>query len=165
MPEAARRGKTAVARAPSWYNGKALRITNRRTLVQQLLRLLADKLIFFFAENRYRLADSSVGKSYEDSVVEWRGKKLSWRLVSDRSQIFLDCAPPSSNAKQWFSIDLLIRLIEGRVVDTAELSDEYVEWLREHLDEVEARFEKGRLDETLGELKRLKKMRSREMFG
>lgn len=133
----------------------------------ELLKVLAEWLSFFFAENRYRLVDSLVGTTYGDALVEFSSDTLRWRLIRDRSQILLDCQPVGGGYKrsEWFSTDLLIRLITGRRVESAVLTEEMASWFEENLSEVEDRFSADRLDGTVRELKRLKRLRAKELFG
>jgi hypothetical protein len=135
--------------------------------VVELLRVLAEWLSFFFADNRYRLVDSDVGPTYGDALVEFASDTLRWRLIRDRSQVLLDCQPTNAVSKrsEWFSADLLIRLIGGDRVDSGVLTEEMASWFAENLSEIEERFSAARLEETATELKMLKRLRARELFG
>lgn len=133
----------------------------------ELLKVLGEWLGFFFREGRYRLINSEVGGSFGDALVEFASEDLVWRLVRDRSQIFLDCRPVRGNpeSSEWFSADLLVRLCSGRRVDSAVLTEQMAHWFEENLSQIEGRFSPGSLNETAGDLKKLKSRRSRELFG
>src|SRR5262245_19483310 len=133
----------------------------------ELLRVLADWLSFFFTDGRYRLVDSQVSTAFGDALIELASERLSWRLVRDRTQIFLDCSPPQTGKKkrEWYSTDVLICLLTGSRVESSELTEEVAKWIEANLTEIETRFSADRLEETSRELKRLERLRAKEMFG
>jgi len=132
----------------------------------ELLRILADWLIFFFDDNRYRLVYSEVGSTYGDALVELTSDRIRWRLVRDRSQVRLICQPVEGTYKKWdwFSIDLLMRLITGSPPNSAMLTPEVAQWLSVHLTEIEERFANNRLPETIRELRHMERVRAKEIF-
>lgn len=136
-------------------------------IVAELLRVLAQWLLFFFSDNRYRLADPQVGTTYGDALVEFASSTLRWRLTRDRSQLLLDCRPLTgvSKRQEWFSADLMIRLISGRRVESGVLTEEMASWFEENLPEIEERFSPERSEETVNELKKLKRIRAKDLFG
>jgi hypothetical protein len=133
----------------------------------ELLRVLAGWLLFFLSDNRYRLVDSHVGTTYGDALIEFASTTLRWRLTRDRSQLLLDCRPLTGVSKhqEWFSADLLIRLISGRRVESGVLTEETASWFEQNLPEIEERFSTERSEETVNELKKLKRIRAKELFG
>lgn len=132
-----------------------------------LLKVLVEWLSFFFAENRYRLVHSEVGTSFGDALIEFVSETIRWRLVRDRSQIFLDCRPARGEHKdwEWYSSDVLIRLITGQRVESAELTQDMANWFESNLSEIELRFSNERLEETKLQLKKLEQLRAKELFG
>lgn len=132
----------------------------------ELLKILAEWLSFFFIDNRYRLVNSEVGIAYDDALIDLSSDNLMWRLVRDRSQVFLDCRPlrGSLNDQDWFSADLLIRLLTGRRVETAELTPEMAKWFEDNLTEIEVRFSPEHREETVEQLKKLKRIRAKDLF-
>ncbi len=133
----------------------------------ELLRVLAEWLSFFFTGAGYRLIDSDVGTSYGDALIEFASEKLGWRLVRDRSQIFLDCRParPKHKSREWYSTDVLIRLMTGRSLESSELTKDVAKWIEANLSDIEMRFAADRLEETQRELKKLEQLRAKELFG
>lgn len=88
------------------------------------------------------------------------------QLVSDRGQLSLDFQPVSTaDAAQWFSIDLVQRLITGERQETAELTPATGTFLRDHIREIERRFSPENIDATVAELDCLKTARAKELFG
>ena len=133
--------------------------------MDELLRALSEWLLFFFDPPGYRLADSEVSPSFGDASVTLEGEDLVWRLVRDRSQLFLECRPSDGPTDRWYSTDLLIQLLEGQRVETAELDAETAGWVGRHLTEIEARFRPAALPSTVNELKELKRKRAKDLFG
>ncbi len=133
----------------------------------ELLRVLREWLLFFFSDDRYRLVHSQVGPSFDDALIEFASSTLRWRLVQDRSQILLNCRPAEGRYKdwEWYSSDVLIRLLTGQRVDSAVLTEDIAIWFSDNLSEIEQRFSAERLEETRRELKRLEKLRAKELFG
>ena len=135
--------------------------------MSELLRVLREWLLFFFADNRYRLIHSQVGPSFDDALVEFASNTLRWRLVQDRSQIFLNCRPVEGRYKdwEWYSADVLIRLITGQRVESAVLTQDLAHWFETNLAEIEERFSGECLQETRRKLKKLERLRAKELFG
>ena len=135
--------------------------------MSELLRVLRDWLLFFFEDNRYRLVNSQVGPSFDDALIEFASNTLLWRLVQDRSQILLNCRPAEGRYKdwEWYSADVLIHLITGGRVDSAVLTQDMASWFQSNLSEIERRFSEERLEETKRKLKKLERLRAKELFG
>jgi hypothetical protein len=133
--------------------------------MRELLRTLADQLGFFFDPGGYRLTGSHVGTTYGDAWITFEGDVLAWRVVRDRSQVFLECRATDGPHDVWYSTDLLLRLLTGRRVDTAELTAETALWIEANLAELEARFDADRVTGTVEELKALKRRRAKDLFG
>lgn len=101
-----------------------------------------------------------------DSLVVMESDNLRLRFVQDRSQLFLDFQPVTTTSqREWFSVDLIRRLYLGRRETSAVLDAGYAAFLRENLADLDARFAPASWPVTSKELKKLKRVRSREMFG
>lgn len=135
--------------------------------MDELLRILREWLLFFFAENRYRLVHSRVGPSFDDSLIELASDTLRWRLARDRSQVLLSCRPAEGKYQdwEWYSADILIRLLSGERMESAVLTPDMANWFQEHLHEIEERFSAENLEPTLRQLKKLERSRAKEIFG
>jgi hypothetical protein len=132
--------------------------------MRELLRTLAEHLVFLLDPGRYRLVNSYVGSTYGDAWVALEGEVLVWRVVRDRSQIFLECRECDGPNDKWYSTDVLIRLLTGQRVDSAELTEETANWVEQNLGEIESRF-RTNLAGTIDELQELKRKRAKELFG
>lgn len=135
--------------------------------MDELQRILKQWLSFFFVDGRYRVYNTQSGPSFNDALVDFTSEKLSWRLANDKGQILLSCSPgqESYNERESYSIDLIIRLIDGRKIDSALLTKEISAWVGSNLDAIEYRFADEHLIQTKLEMKRLKKLRAKELFG
>jgi hypothetical protein len=86
--------------------------------------------------------------------------------VCDRRQLLLDFQPLNvQKTDEWFSVDLIRRLFLGQRERSAVLDESYAAFLGDHLAEIEQRFSGDDLPSTLGELRHLKQIRAKEMFG
>jgi hypothetical protein len=80
---------------------------------------------------------------------------LRLRFVRDRGQLMLDLQGPGpADAKDWYSVDLLRRLLTGQRQESAVLDATCAAFLREHLAEIESLFSTDRAD-TRSRLKEL----------
>lgn len=133
----------------------------------ELLRILREWLLFFFTDDHYRMVHSQVGPSFDDALIEFASNRLRWRLVQDRSQVLLNCRPAEGEDRdsEWYSADVLFRLIAGQRLRSAVLTQQMATWFAGNLSEIEQRFADERLEETKRELKRLEKLRAKELFG
>ncbi|MBY5162869.1 hypothetical protein [Salsipaludibacter albus] len=131
--------------------------------MRELLRALADWLAFFFQDAEYRLVDSEVGQSFGDAFVVWSNGSLDWRLVRDRSQLFLEARP--MGVDEWFDIDLLMRVLGEPAQASSELTPEHGHWVRVNLATIHALFVPENVAGTAAELRAAKRQRAQELFG
>jgi hypothetical protein len=158
----ARKGQYLTGeRGSVFINQWALR--SRGWIMREVLLALAEQLAFFFEPPAYQLVDSGVG-SMGDAYVTLRGECLIWRVVRDRSQLYLECRSPDGSDDRWITTDLLIRLLEGRRVQSAELDTETAAWVGSHLRDIEARFTPDAVSATIAELQGSKRRRANELF-
>jgi hypothetical protein len=132
----------------------------------EILRFLIDHARFLYAPGRYRFVDSGTSTSFGgDAFLTLASDALRIRLISDRGQLFADFqGADNGGSLDWYSIDVVRRLITGERPATAELSADYADFLERHLDEIERRFSKEG-PSTVRALKELEKARAKELFG
>ena len=132
----------------------------------EILRFLVEHLAFLYAPDRFRFVDSRTSTSFGgDAFLVLASDVLRIRLVRDRGQLFMDFqATAERDDRDWYSIDVVRRLLTGERQDTAELSPEYARFLEEHLDEIEKRFSEEELANTRKALKELERIRAKELF-
>lgn len=132
----------------------------------ELLQILISWLSFLYVDGRYRFCDSSVSDSFGgDAALTLTSDLLRWRLVRDRGQVFLDCQPVGEDDTLWYSTDLLVRLLTGEKVESAELDEPTAKWIEGNLANIEGRFTAASRQQTMQEMRELKRRRAKEMFG
>ena len=134
--------------------------------MEQILRFLVEHCSFLLAPDRYRFADSRASASFGgDAYLMLSGERLDVRFVRDRGQLFLDVRG-TGDATEWFSIDLIRRLVTRDRPESAVLDEACARFLRDDLDDIEDRFaDTGRRADTLVALAAMRRERSKETFG
>lgn len=133
----------------------------------EILRYVIEYCPFVYEAGRYRFVDSKVPPSFgRDAFLVLASDRLRLRFVRDRAQLFLDLqGAKQANKDEWYSIDLIRRLITEDRLASAELDGAYAAFLRAHLEEVEGLFSEERLPETRRSLQQLARQRARDLFG
>jgi hypothetical protein len=127
-----------------------------------ILEFLVAHLAFLYAPGRYRFVDSGSVESFGNAYLDLESDTMRLRMIHDRSQLFLDFAPLDGN--DWFSLDVVRRLLTGERQESSELSPDYAAFLEREIGEIERRFRDER-DETVRALKELERVRAKELFG
>lgn len=136
--------------------------------MNEILSFILQHCSFLWSDGRYRFTDSGAAQSFGgDAYVVISSDRLRMRFVRDRGQIFLDLQEVGAGEKgEWFSLDLVRRLLTDQRQDSAVMNDDYVRFFRESLAEIESRFaDKSRLADTKKHLHELKRIRAKELFG
>jgi hypothetical protein len=136
--------------------------------MQDLLEHLVRYWSFLWVSARYRITDSRTSTQFGgDAYLVVASDALRLRFVRDRGQLFLDLQPPwAGKTAEWYSVDLVYRLVTSRRRESAELDEDYVALVRDRLAEIESLFSnKESFEATKVELDKLKKTRTKEMFG
>lgn len=136
--------------------------------MQEILEFIVAHCSFLWASGQYRIVESQVTRSFGgDAYLVISSNGLRLRFVRDRSQLFLDFQEGSPGPKdEWYSIDLVRRLITGERQSTAELNEDYVGFLQDFFGEIESRFsDPDVLPNTKQQLHDLKRVRAKELFG
>ncbi len=133
----------------------------------EILRFLTDWLAFLYARGRFWFVDSGVSTSFGgDAYLVLESDAMRIRLIRDRAQLFMDFQARGDDGEMdWYSIDVVRRLLTGERQETAELSPDYARFLEEHVDEIERRFSPAEMPATRKALKDLEKRRAKELFG
>ena len=135
--------------------------------MKDILQFLMAYCSFLYENNRFKFVDSRVASSFGgDAFLVLASDSLKIRFVRDRGQLFLDFQSLQHGKEaDWFSIDVLHRLVTGEKQESAELTGDYASFLRENLEEIESRFSSDRLTDTVKELRKLEQTRAKELFG
>jgi hypothetical protein len=115
----------------------------------------------------YRFTDSGAAASFGgDAYVVIESGSLRMRFVRDRGQLFLDFQEPAATGKDvWYSIDLVRHLLTGVRQESAELNEDYAQFLGGSLTDIERLFSDEAIPETKRQLQNLKRVRAKELFG
>lgn len=134
--------------------------------MRDLLEFLLLNCPLFFEGNRYRFVDSESSDSFGgNAYITLSGESVRIRLVRERGQLFADFQPIGLRGKKgWFSIDVVRRLIIDEQSWRSIMDRENAEFLREHLLDIERLFLEDEQGQTLIKLKRLEKLRAKEIF-
>jgi hypothetical protein len=122
---------------------------------------------FLWSGAKFKIVGSEVSTSNGgDALLLVESDRLRLRFACDRTQLLLDIQPRgTSSPNEWFSIDLVRRLLLGTREVSAVLDESYAAFIRDHLEEIERRFSDGNWVETRSQLHALKVKRAKEMFG
>lgn len=131
----------------------------------ELLRFLVEHLGFLWEGGRYRIVDSITDGFNAMVVVE--SSVLRLRFTRDKAQLFLDLQPVTSrSAREEFSVDLVKRLMTGETaLLSGVLDEEYAAYVGRCLPDIEALFGPERWLTTHDELVRIRRVRSKQMWG
>lgn len=141
--------------------------------MHQILAFLVMHMPYLWDGARFRITDSmATTHNAGDSLLVVASDSLVLRFVSDRAQLLLDLRPRAELAERpsgrergdWWSVDLVRRLLTGERQVTVLLGEDHAVFLREHLDEIEAAFGSERWDETRRGLVAVRQQRSDEMW-
>jgi hypothetical protein len=133
----------------------------------KILAFIVSYMGFLWTGARFKIVGSEVSTSNGgDALLLVESRHLRLRFVCDRTQLLLDFQPTGTSApNEWFSVDLIRRMLLGTRETSAVLDASYAAFLWEHLDEIERRFSDENSAETRRQLKELKVKRAKEMFG
>jgi len=135
--------------------------------MSEILRFLLKYCAFLYETGRFKFVDSGVSPSFGgDAFLVLASDALRMRFVRDRGQLFMDFQSiHHESEKDWYSIDVVQRLVTGERQASAELNEGYVAFLHDHLDDIERLFATQRLRETVMALQKLERARANELFG
>lgn len=132
-----------------------------------ILTFIAAHMGFLWDQARFRITGSDVTNvNGGDALLLVESDVLRLRFVRDRGQLVLDFQPVAGDAaSEWFSVDLIRRLLLGKPETSGLLDESYAAFIGQHLDAIEDRFRSERWPATQADLNRLKVKRAKELFG
>ena len=135
--------------------------------MNEILRFLLTHCSFLYETNRFKFVDSEVAPGFGgDAFLVLASEVLRLRFVRDRGQLLLGFQSIHERSEMdWYSVELIQQLLTGDKPRSAVLSDAYAMFLRSHLTEIEERFSKESLADTLRNLRKLERLRAKELFG
>lgn len=130
----------------------------------ELLRILANRLIFFLDPHGYSIINSE-GSAAGNAYIDMKRGDLIWRLARAKAQVTVELRLQENREYPAYSTDVLKRWLSGERDDEAALlTDEVALWVRDHLGEIEQALQERRA-ETIAEWDSLKRRRAKELFG
>jgi hypothetical protein len=124
----------------------------------------------FLWRRGYRLIDSWYSaEHFGDAMVAISSDSLHMKFTRERdAELYLDLQPPGSDpgkSKEWYSIDLVRRMLTGVRPASTSLDAGYAEFIRDNIGEIETRFSESAWPDTRKRLVELQRIRSKEMWG
>jgi hypothetical protein len=99
-------------------------------------------------------------------MVTLESRILRLRVVRDRMQLIMSFQPVAGKSSEWFSPGLLRGLLSGDQPASEVLDEGWATYLSGALPTLEERLaDPGRSEDTLRELRKQAKIRSRDLFG
>lgn len=128
-----------------------------------ILAFVASYMSFLWEGARFRITGSEVTTSNGgDAWLLVESNMVRLRFVCDRKQLFLDFQSISGSPNEWYSVDLIRRMLIGKRETSSFLNVSYAMFIQEHLDEIERRFSDEYWEETRAVLRRLRSKRAKE---
>jgi hypothetical protein len=132
----------------------------------EILEFLIKHLSFLISRGGYRFVDSGVSESFGgDSFIVLESKRVRWRIVKDRAQMFLEFQSIKCSKNNWYTTDLLQRMLANSAVKTAVLDASVARFIESKIEEIELMFDDSHRDKTLKSLGDLENIRAKERFG
>lgn len=135
--------------------------------MDEILKFLLNDLSFVYKIHEFRIVNSKSSNTFGgEGYLILRSNSLEMRIVNDRGQLFLDFRHVSGKStSDWYSIDLVNQLLTGNIRETAEMDGQYVSFLSEFLPEIVSVFDPTKIENTVSNLKKLKVVRAKRIFG
>jgi len=132
--------------------------------MEKVLQFIKKHCSFLYSPYTFQIIETDLSESFGNALVILEDDDLRLQFVKDRDQLFLDFQP-TSNKKEWFSIDIVKQLVTGNIEPSAEMDSEKAEFLKNHLDEIKLLFSPKNLIGTIKKLKDLERARAKRLFG
>lgn len=132
--------------------------------MEKVLQYIKKNCSFLYSPYKFQIVESDSSESFGNALVILEDENLRLQFVKDRDQLFLDFQP-TSNKKEWFSIDIVKQLVTGNIEPSAKMDSEKAEFLKNHLDQIKHLFSPKNLTNTIKKLKDLERARAKRLFG
>ena len=132
--------------------------------MKALLEFLFRFCLPLFDKHAFRFRDSSTGPNLAAGAwILLDSKDVQIQISHEQDElIWYIRSMYDLNKKNWFSIDLLSRLL-GRSTDTGLMDEANSIFLSQNIDEIITRFRKEKYRDTIDELNKLKAERAERM--
>ena len=75
-------------------------------IMEKILQYLKKYCSFLYSPYNFQMVESDSSESFGNALVILESGNLRLQFIKDRDQLFLDFQPTSNN-KEWFSIDIV----------------------------------------------------------
>lgn len=129
-----------------------------------ILEFLVRFCLPLFEKYGFVFKDSSVGQNVAAGAsILLDSKDVQIYISYERDELTWEMRSLyDSNNKNWFSIDLISKLL-GRTTDTGLMDPANCDFLSRNIDDIMIRFQEDRASDTINSLRKLKSERARRM--
>lgn len=132
--------------------------------MDDILKFLLKNCSYLYNSFGFRFVDSKVSDSFGgDALLVLANDSVQVRFVRDRGQLFFDLQP--KGFKNWYSIDLIRAMVGNQEVFKSVMDEDNAIFLKSNFKAILNSFSQGRTKGTIEKLEKLKKVRSRQLFG
>ena len=113
--------------------------------VSELGDLIEREFSFLLDDGRFHAGDARTSPSFGgDACVEYCSNAVCFRFIRHRRQLFLDVARATeTKSRDWYSIDLVWRLVTGEPRVKSVVDETYATFVNESLQQIETLFDDG----------------------
>ncbi len=135
--------------------------------MKNVLICIATHFIWLFEQYNFRIVDSSFDHSFGgQGSITLKNSRIIVNFVSDRDKVSLELSP----IKGWgdypgVTLDLVYQHILGKSIDTTMITDETIQFLRDHFDSITTLFCDNDAENLKSIISKLKKERAKRLFG
>ena len=129
-----------------------------------LLEFLSRYCLSLFEKHGFKFSDSGMGRNPAAGAwVLLDSKDMQIYICNERDELTWEMRSlHDSNKKNWFSIDLISKLL-GHSTDTGLMNTDNCDFLSENMDEIMARFREEEAQDTIVKLHKLEIERAKRM--
>jgi hypothetical protein len=134
----------------------------------EILQFIVSFCGFLYERYSFRFVDSEVSATFGNAALYLASPDLELRFVRDRGQLFLDFRSvhlASTRPETWYSFDVVRRLVTGQKIWNALMNEESAAVLRDHMDDILRLFAADQAEGTVADLRKLERLRAKEVFG
>lgn len=133
--------------------------------MELILKYIISKGMFLFHDHNFKFIDSLMTPSFGGSAyIILTNGVINIRLTKDRDGLFLDFQSTASRKKEWFSFEIVGRLLTENINFNGKLDDSGTDLLKKYLGEITNLFSNDIVIETTKKLKLLKGERAKKLF-
>jgi len=136
--------------------------------MDKVLTYLLINLSFLYKEFGFVIVDSDHSDQFGgNGLIVLQLGSLFLRLGNDRGQLFLDVTNRDICKKEdWYSSDIVLQLITGKIQDTAVLDESsFPKLFKKHFSKIVDCLTNNTAKENFATMKKMEKERAKRLFG